>query len=205
MPGRSLIVRLAVRSALALFWLGMPALVPCLRAAPQSNSVAIDPDTATAAYLLNFLRFTEWPAGVWDSTSSPKSATLPYVIGVSGSRPLRDTLISLVTGQQVRGRPVHIVRIKDVPDLAACHLVYLTPSPDDEGKGVPIPAALEALRGKSVLTVSPATDFLVQGGLVQLHQTDSYLRFAIAAETARAAGLSLNSRLLVLARPVPPP
>jgi hypothetical protein len=203
MLSRSLIVRLALRSALALLWLGVPTLVPCLRAAQQTNSVTIDTDTATAAYLLSFVRFTEWPAGDWAGTSRPGTATSPYVIGVSGSRPLLDTLIRLVEGQQVRGRPVHVVRIKDVRDLAVCHLVYLNPSPDDDGLGVPIPIALDALRGEPVLTVSAATDFLAQGGLVQLYRADSHLRFDIATETARAAGITLNSRLLALARPVP--
>ena len=203
MRSPSLIVRLALRSALALLWLGVPALAPCLRAAPQANSVAIDTDSATAAYLLNFLRFTEWPAVDSAGNSRPIAASEPYVIGVSGSRLLRDTLISLVVGQQVRGHPVQVLRIKFVHDLAACHLVYLNPSPDDDSPGVPIPTALDALRGEPVLTVSPATDFLAQGGLVQLYRADSYLRFAIAAEAARAAGLTLNSRLLALARPVP--
>jgi hypothetical protein len=203
MRSRSLIVRLALRSALALLGLGVPALVPCLRANHQANAVAIDTDAATAAYLLNFVRFTEWPASASTGTSRPGLASAPYVIGISGSRPLRDMLIRLIEGQQVRGRPVHVVRIKDVPDFTACHLVYLTPSPDDDGLGVPIPTALDALRGKPVLTVSPATDFLAQGGLVQLYRADSHLRFDIAAEAARAAGLNLNSRLLALARPVP--
>ena len=203
MPSRSRIVRQVRRSALALLGLGVPALVPALRAAPQVNAVAIDTDAATAAYLLNFVRFTEWPASASAGPSPPSSANEPYVIGVSGSRPLRDTLIRLVEGQQVRGHPVHIVRTRDVRDLAACHLVYLNASPDDDGLGVPIPTALNVLRGKPVLTISPATDFLAQGGLVQLYRVDSYLRFDIAATTARSAGLTLNSRLLSLARPVP--
>jgi hypothetical protein len=203
MSRRSLIVHLIRCSALALLWPGVPALFPCLRADPQANAVAIDINAATAAYLLNFVRFTEWPAGASAGTSRPGPASEPYVIGVSGSRPLRDTLIRLVEGQQVRGRPVHIVRIKDMTELLACHLVYLNPSPDDDGLGVPIPTALNALRAKPVLTVSPATDLLAQGGLVQLYHADSRLRFDIAAETARAAGLTLNSRLLALARPAP--
>ena len=200
MSRRSLTVHPMRCSALALLWLGVPTLVPCLRAAPQANAVAIDNDTATAAYLLNFVRFTEWPASKSAGTSHPLPASEPYVIGVSGRRPLRDTLIRLVEGQQVRSRPVHVMSIKDVTDLSACHLVYLAPSPDDADLSVPIPTALNALRGKPVLTVSPATDFLAQGGLVQLYQADSRLRFDIAAETARAAGLNLNSRLLALAR-----
>jgi hypothetical protein len=203
MRSRPLIVRLARRSALALLWLGVPALDPCLRAAPQVNTATIDPDSATAAYLLNFIRFTEWPASDSTGTSRPDPAEEPYVIGVSGSRTLLDTLIRLVEGQQVRGRPVHVVRIKEVRDLATCHLVYLNASRDDDGQGVPIPTALDALRGKPVLTISPATNFLNQGGLVQLYRVDSHLRFDIAAEAARAAGLNLNSRLRALARPVP--
>lgn len=203
MPRRSLIVRLALRSALALLWLGAPALVPCLHAAPHTQSAVIDTDTATAAYLLNFLRFTEWPAGASTDTSRPNSTTSPYVIGVSGNRPLLDKLIRLVEGQLVRGHPVHAVRIRDETDLAACHLAYFSPTIDDDGLGVPIPAALRALSGQPVLTVSPAPAFIDQGGLVQLYRTDSYLRFDIAAEAARVAGLTLNSRLLALARPVP--
>jgi hypothetical protein len=202
MSRRPLIVRLARRSALALFWLGVPALVPCLHADPQTQSAVIDTDTATAAYLLNFLRFTEWPASTSSGTSRPSSATSPYVIGVSGNRPLLDKLIRLVEGQLVRGHPVHAVRIRDETDLTACHLAYLSPTPDDDGLGVPIQAALRALRGEPVLTVSPAPAFLDQGGLVQLYRTDSHLRFDIAAEAARVAGLTLNSRLLALARPV---
>ncbi len=203
MSRRSLIVSLARRCALALFWLGVPALVPCLHADPQTQSAVIDTDTATAAYLLNFLRFTEWPAGASANTSRAHSANSPYVLGVSGNRPLLDKLIRLVEGQLVRGHPVHAVRIRDETDLAACHLAYFSPTPDDDGLGVPIQAALRVLRGEPVLTVSPAPAFLDQGGLVQLYRTDSHLRFDIAAEAARVAGLTLNSRLLALARPVP--
>ena len=69
--------------------------------------------------------------------------------------------------------------------------------------GVPIPAALKALKGKPVLTVSFAEDFLAGGGLLQLYRVDSRLGFEIARETARATGLMLDSRVLIQSRPVP--
>ena len=158
MRSRSLIIHLVLRSALALLWLGVPTLVPCLRAAPQANSVEIDTATATAAYLLNFLRFTEWPAA-----ARPATEAAPYVIGVSGSRALLDALILVVEGKKVRGHPVYIVRLKTLSDLATCHLAYFNPTPDEDGMSVLIPTALDALRDKPVLTVSPATDFIAQG------------------------------------------
>ena len=73
----------------------------------------------------------------------------------------------------MRGRPVHAVRLKDVHDIAACPLVSFSPTPDDDGQGVTITGSLRDLRGKPVLTVSPAADFLAQGGLVQLYRVDS--------------------------------
>jgi len=198
MSGRSPTSLRIGRITLALLGLVAPALAPLLRAAPRATASAIDTDTATAAYLLNFVRFTGWPANMQPTTTAE-----PFVIGVSGSRTLLDALIRLVEGQQVRSHPVHIVRLKDVGDLAACHLAFLGPTPDSDCMGVPIPAALKALKGKPVLTVSTAEDFLAYGGLVQLYSDDSLLRFDIAVETARATGLVLNSRLLALARPVP--
>jgi len=198
MPRRSLIVRLDCRSALALLCLVAPAFPPLLRAAPQATASAKFNEEFTAKFLFNFLSYIEWPA-----TAKPPTETAPFVIGVSRDRPLLDALISYTAGKKVENHPVHVKRLKDVDDLASCHLAFLNSKPDSDGMGVPIPDALKALKGKPVLTVSTARDFLADGGLVQLYLGDSGQGFDIAREIARATGLKLDSRMVGLAKPVP--
>lgn len=187
------------RWALAVLGLGLFGLSPLANSTRAAAPQALDADTATAAYLLNFLRFTYWSAD-----AKTPAADAPYVIGVSGDRALLDALIRLVEGQKVRTHAVQVIWIKSVSDLKACHLVYLSPTLDSEGLGVPIADALSALHGKTILSVSPAPEFLSTGGLVQLFKEENRLRFAIDATAATGVGLTIDSRLLTLARPVPP-
>ena len=185
--------------ALALLLLGAPLLVPTEHAAPPAVTALLDLNEATAAYLLNFVRFTEWPAA-----ARPASPAAPYVIGVSCSGAQLNALLDLLEGQTVHGHPVRAIRIKNVADFASCHLVYLECSDPCGAQAIPIHIAINTLRGSPVLTVSAAPDFLAQGGHIQLFHSDARLRFAIADEIAHKTGLALNSRLLALARPVPP-
>ncbi len=168
-------------------------------APPTVKRVTIDADAATAAYLINFLRFTTWP-----ESAQTRSPAAPYVIGVSCCGPLLDALITMTEGQSVHGHPVRALRIKNAADFATCHLAYLNCADECGPKNSALTATLKALQGLPVLTVSPQPDFLANGGQVQLFHAETHLRFAIAVEATRAAGLSLNSRLLVLSRPVPP-
>ena len=187
-----------VRRALALLLLVAPVLAPLTLAAPPAAIVPLDATEVTAAYLLNFVRFTEWPAA-----AQPTAPAAPYLIGVSCAGPLLDALIHLVDGQSVRGHPVKVIRIKNAADFTNCHLAYLECDADCGGQLISIQPALNTLRGQPVLTVSSDPGFLSAGGLIQLFPDEGHLRFAIAAEAAHQAGLALNSRLLALARPVP--
>ncbi len=158
----------------------------------------IDSPTATAAYILNFIRFTEWPSRPGEDPASP------YLIGVSGNRALLDSLITLVDGQRVNGHPLHVVRLRSIPDIAACHVAYLEPvgsAPDYEG--LRIAEALRYASGRPILTLSPAPGFLEQGGMVELFREGPLLRFSIAVESVKSTGLTMNSRLLALSRTAP--
>ncbi len=176
---------------------GMP-LAGAAAPEPTVKRAAIDADTATAAYLINFLRFTTWP-----ESAQPRSPAAPYVIGVSCSDALLNALITMTDGQSVHGHPVRAIRIKNVADFATCHLAYLNCTEECGPQDNTLPASLKALQGLPVLTVSPQSDFLANGGQVQLFHAESRLRFSISVEATRAVGLTLSSRLLILSRPVP--
>ncbi len=184
-----------------------------LAVATQSEAVAqrapasavLDAPSVTAAYILNFIRFTEWPAAA-GGKPVPATPEAPYVIGVAGNRELLDALIQITEGQRVRGHPLHVINVKSTDDLPACHVAYLAPpgGPYNDTT-LRIPDALQALQGIPVLTFSTAPGFTRSGGVVQLFQEGQHLRFEIAADTARSLGLTIHSRLLALARPAPAP
>jgi hypothetical protein len=165
----------------------------------STKGAAYRADALQAVFIINFIRFTDWP-------ESP-SAKTPFVIGVAGNRSIEDELLELAETLRVRERRIHVVRIKTVGDLAGCHVVYISPTtpPGEE----PAPGAAEILpllREKPVLTVSESPSFIAQGGIVNFFMGEQgKLRFEIALETSRAAKLDISSQLLNLAKIANPP
>jgi hypothetical protein len=146
-------------------------------------------------FLFNFIRFTEWP-----STALADHA--PFVVGVAGNRALEDELVGLADRQTVMERRVRVIRVKTARDLEGCHVVYISASttPGEEvGPGAD--ELLPHLRGKPVLTVSNDPTFLRRGGVVNFfNEVGGKLRFEIAPDNVKSAGLVLSTRLLSLAR-----
>lgn len=171
----------------------LPCPVPARAAGVETSTAAaaLSPEAVKAAFLVNFVRFTDWPKG------NPAEVA-PYSIGVSGNRQLEDELIRLADRQLVRGHRLRIVRIKSPADLAGLHVAYFD-NATAEIEGVPAREALSLLRARPVLTVSDGPGFLVSGGIIRIFREDKALRFEIAPEAAREAGLVLSSRLLALA------
>ena len=148
-------------------------------------STHLDAQTASyeyqvkAAYLLNFLKFVEFP-----------QAAGPINICVAGRNPFGTTLDETVRGEQIQGRPV-IAR------------VILEPEPNCDMIFVPIGAAttayLRAARDTSTLTVGETDQFIMQGGIVNFVRRGNNIRFEIDPAAAEQAKLRISSRLLQLA------
>lgn len=152
---------------------------------PEARQAATAPELK-AAFLLNFARYTTWPA-----TILPRGADLS--ICVSGDNRVADTLIDLARLQQVQDRAVTVRHVKnDGPD--GCHLLFWSGSQTAERQ-----ALLQAAADKPVLTVGDAPDFARAGGMINFFIEDQRMRFAINPGAAQRAGLRVSSRLLDLA------
>ena len=90
-------------------------------ASPPTRSPTSDVNAVIAAYLVNFVRYIEWPAEI------PPTGE-PWRIGLLNSDALRSTLERMVAGNSVRGRPIVIVRSDNPGDLLTCQVVLLTPT-----------------------------------------------------------------------------
>jgi TonB family protein len=143
------------RSHNCWLWVGlaMVTLSFCVFAHPQSASEY----QVKAAYLYNFAKATEWPSEVLPRTDS---AMILCVFGGGDDfvRLLRSTLGS----KMINGHPLEVKHLRSPDELRSCHMVFFRASEPNTG------AALASLAGASVLLVGEDTNFLAQGGMINL-------------------------------------
>jgi hypothetical protein len=142
-----------------------------------------------AAFLLNFTKFTEWPAAAFDTADSP------IAICVLGNDPFGNTLDRIVAGEVVNGRKVVVRRIKRTPPKKSCQALFVS-RPEKEVAGI-LPSVTEG-----VLTIGEGESFIRDGGMIAFVIENQRVRFGINAAAAENAGLKLSSKLLNVARSV---
>ncbi len=137
-----------------------------------------------AAFIFNFVKFTEWPA---------RPAPEPFVLCVMGGPAVGSALEQIVRGRQVAGRPM--VTLAATKPTRTCAVLYVPGGTLEEAA-----QAIAGLEGAPVLTVSDIAGFNDIGGMVQLLFERGALRFTINVEAVKRSGLTMSSRLLALGK-----
>lgn len=183
-------------------WMAWLALVAGLAgpAAAQETSAALETQVE-AAFLVNFLRYTDWP---------PDRATPidePLVITVLGDRDMASALARLAeVVPPVRGRRIEVQRL-EYPEgadatvrasvserLRRSHLVFVHDTRE------PVDAILGELSGQPVLTVSDQPGFVAEGGMLGLRRLGGRIVFEANPGAIRNARLVVSAKVLKLAR-----
>jgi hypothetical protein len=138
-----------------------------------------------AAFVFNFSHFVEWPP------QTVVAPTEPFVIGVLGSDPLGAQLDEAVRGEQLNGHPLVVRRFRDPAEIDTCQILFI-----DRSESSRLGPILAALNGRSTLTVSQADGAAEHGVMIQFATEDNRIRLRINVESARAAGLTISSKLL---------
>ena len=144
-----------------------------------------------AAYLLNFIRYTEWPA----AAMPPPEA--PIVVAVYRAPQTAAALEAIAaSGERIAGREIE-VRASRTPkrlarDIAGAHVLYVG---DDAETAL-------ALARELVLTVGSVEGFNQHGGMVEVVPAGSRLVFDANVAAIRRAGLAMSAKVLALARRV---
>lgn len=149
-------------------------------------------DNIKAAYLFNFAKFVTWPESAFESPDSP------IVFCVMDDEVLGGILETL-EGKTVTGRPLSIRRIRLLTDLSDGHIFYI-----GEAQGRGIPALLETVKDRTLLTVSSTEAFARQGGMIGFIRKGNTIRFQVNLGAVKRSGLVISSRLLKLAEIVDP-
>lgn len=142
-----------------------------------------------AAFLLNFIKFIEWPE---DKAASER----PFQICILGDDPFGPALDQIVEGEQVHGRKLAVRRIREFS--RSCEVLYVGKSEQDIA---PLLAGLP----RGVLTVGETDDFLRRNGIIAFVIENRRVRFDIDARAAARVGLRISSKLLNVARAVEKP
>jgi hypothetical protein len=151
-----------------------------------NSTVAVSPEyQVKAVFLFNFAQFVEWPP------QSFENAAAPFVIGVLGTDPFGAALEGAVRGETVEGRTFVIERYRSVTEIRHCQILFISRS--EAGHIEDISAALA---GHSILTVSDIEDSAQRGVMIRFVAESNRIRLRINADAAKAAGLSISSKLL---------
>lgn len=142
-------------------------------------------DSVKAAFILKFLNYVEWPAAAF------AAADAPYVIGVEGADGVLAELQRQGAGHKFNGRAVAVRRVGAAEVPAGVQLLFI-------GERARIAPLLRELRAP-VLVVSDADGALDLGSMINFRLVDDRVRFEVALEPVRNAGLQLDSRLLSVA------
>jgi hypothetical protein len=157
-------------------------------------SVLAEPPTpeyqVKAVFLFNLAQFVNWPPKAFAGPGAP------LVIGVLGEDPFGAYLDETLRGETVRNRPLILQRYRRVSEIRVCHVLFISRSETDR-----LDQILAALRGRNVLTVGDAEDFITRGGMIRLATEKGKIRIRINMDAARGAGLTISSKLLRLAEP----
>ncbi len=143
-----------------------------------------------AAFLYNFAKFTEWPAGSFAGDQAS------LTICVLGDDPFGKAF-NPIRAKTVKNRPVVIREVADADAAGGCHMLFIAASEQPH-----VDAILGSLGKRSVLTVSDMKKFVQSGGMISFVMVDDKVRFEINNGAADRAGLKISSQILKLARTV---
>jgi hypothetical protein len=140
-----------------------------------------------AVFLYNFTQFVEWPANSFTSDQAPMT------IGILGTDPFGSYLEETIAGEKINGHPLRIQHYNTVEEIGVCQILFINVA--DKNKREQI---IAKLKGRNILTVSDAPDFLSQGGMIRFFTRQDKIKLQVNLEETKTANLVISSKLLRL-------
>jgi len=161
-------------------------LILCMLPVTYAHAQAISENQLKAAFLVNFLKYVEFPQSTLTTTT----------ICLFGGDTLGPYLASF-EGRSVAGKKLRVKRVNSPDQVGDCQLLFV---PYTEEARFAI--ALRWVEAMPVLTVSDADVFVRQGGCIALVHAEGRMQFDVNASALSQIGLRPGSQMMRLARQV---
>ena len=142
-----------------------------------------------AAFLLNFAKYTTWPVRAYPDKNSP------FVVAVVGKDPFGKILDKALAGKKARSRPIQIKRYASVRQVGSPHMLFVGALDSKSKKEL-----LKKMASTSTLVIADGPGDAGKGTTIGFYLDRGKVRFEISERAAKAAGLSMSSQLLKLAK-----
>jgi hypothetical protein len=167
-----------------------PLAALCVGVSVLAASASLE-SRVKAAFLYNFVSFTEWPPAAFDSPSSALR------LCVLGSESFAAELSAIVQGEMVDGHTLVAERVQRPAEARRCHVLFV---PREETARTA--DLVRELGTAPVLTVGESETFWHDGGLVNFVVDAGHVRFDVNQKSAQQRRLIFSSKLLNVARRV---
>jgi hypothetical protein len=142
-----------------------------------------------AAFIYNFVQFTQWPDDAFTSADSP------FVAAVMGQDPFDHALELAMQGKKIGNHPIVVKQFSSPDDLAGCQLLFVPHSEDER-----LDEIFRKVASHSILTIGESPKFPPAGGTIRFLLEENKIHFEINLDSAQKARLHISSKLLNLAR-----
>lgn len=149
-----------------------------------------DESSVKAAFLFQFTRFIDWPAGA-DSSKD-------FSICVLEQPQVAKSLEVVTESKSVHGKKISVNALTGGDSFEKCSILYIGMTEHEKVKQVL--SRVAALRNHAILTVSHARGLAQDGVMINFFLEDDHLRFEVNINAAKNANLALSSQILKLAR-----
>lgn len=188
------------------FWCHIVLCVACLTLASLSSAASKEErlEKIKAGYLVNFIRFAQWPDESFESASSP------VVVTLVGDSPFSDSTIrglekTAIGQRSLELRQIPLEEVDQVPidveklrlELADVHVVFmsgLNPAHAEE--------LVREILPKHTLSIGDHEMFARIGVMLALSTDDNKVVFYANSDAIKLSEVKLSSKLLRLARKV---
>lgn len=167
---------------------GFPLFVVHSDCAWGSGEGTVTEYEVKAAFLLNFVRFIDWP----DQTRGETDNEL--ILGITGEDPFGNSL-DLIRGKIIKGRKLVVKNAVDSNSLTSCDILFISSSEKDR-----LASIMTAIKDLPILTVGEVEGFTQAGGIINFVFVKNKIRFEINPDVANQVGIHISAQLLQLAQ-----
>ncbi len=144
-----------------------------------------------SALLFRIAQFVSWPESAFREAGSP------LTFGVIEDAEVAAALEKVVAGREIGGRRVAVRLLAGSELPEECHVLFI-----GKRSAESLPALLSAAQRRPILTVSDASSFAREGGIIQLIRRGKRIGFEIHRGVARHVQLQISAHLLFFAEEV---